>query len=179
MANNFIKIDNLTGSIFGNVTINNYGNKEEGNTDNEAEEATYEEVKPQTSSDVTHVQTDNTVQNTCLTTLKEYICRLGKIVNSQYTDLFPQLVDKILQNADIQEWLLDTRRCNFKDYNKNRVFRLAQLFKYFGIVSYNKDIELNLLLEGCDQDTSYRKSLTRKDSNEVNIRKVLSSLINN
>lgn len=69
---------------------------------------------------------------------------------------------EILRDQSILSWLFDTRRCDFKPFNKARVFHLVQVLQLCHF--YRDDLHhraLNLLLERSMEDTTFRRSMSK------------------
>jgi len=103
------------------------------------------------------------------TEVVEYMSSLN-----QYTQRGNDTLLEILEEEAVYAWIFNTKRCSFRNFNKNHVFKFARMLRNHGF--YEKsftDTDLNLLLENSDKDTNYRKSMNKADAQEAKIEEII------
>ena len=109
----------------------------------------------------------------------DYLSQLSTKVAVPYKDRFEEVLRRILADTEVQEWLLFVNgNANFKNYNKGRVFKLVKIMQVQHV--FPDDIlgkEINQLLEGTEEDTSYRKLMSQMSIKDIAIEKKIVKLL--
>lgn len=109
--------------------------------------------------------------------LADYMAKLQPLANAQYRPKFDLLVHNMLADQKVSGWLMKARKCQFKEFNKGRVFKIACMLRNLKVLRLFADQELNQLLEGTTHDTSYRKNMVQRLKEEDEIEGILSTLL--
>lgn len=98
--------------------------------------------------------------------LKTYLLQLKDYVSPGYNHDFCELIKYLIDDSKILNWLLATAKADYKCFNKLRIFKLARLMKQQHVLQYEKDTQLNKILELTDDDTSYRRNLNTEHNDD-------------
>lgn len=110
--------------------------------------------------------------------LVNYLCQLYCVSSKKYASSFHQHISVMVANVEIQEWLLDTSRCEYKPFNKNRAFKFARMLCNRKVINLDNDHSLNAILESTDEDTSFRKKMSQKTKKDIKIEGILAKILN-
>lgn len=98
--------------------------------------------------------------------LQTYLLQLKDYVSPGYNRDFCELIKYLIDDSKILTWLLATAKADYKCFNKLRIFKLARLMKQQHVLQYEKDTQLNKILELTDDDTSYRRNLNTEHNDD-------------
>lgn len=109
--------------------------------------------------------------------MKAYILQLEAYVEPCYADAFSQLIERLIDDKKVGMWLLTTSKTTFKEFNKQRIFKLAKMLMQQHIVFIEKDVLLNRILETTDADTSYRRNVNAEHNDDKAILGIVTDII--
>lgn len=121
---------------------------------------------------------NDTVDADNSTALTAYLSRLQDLAIQEYQDDFTRLVEELINEESIAEWIYETRHCNFKLFNKGRTFKMARILRTYGVLNEFADNDLNIILESSSKDTSYRKSMSQMNSLDKEIENKIKAIVN-
>lgn len=109
--------------------------------------------------------------------MKGYILQLEAYAEPLYASNFSQFIDRLIADKKVGMWLLTTSKSTFKEFNKQRIFKLAKMLMQKHILSIEKDVQLNKILELTDADTSYRRNVNAEHNDDKVILSIVTEII--
>lgn len=109
--------------------------------------------------------------------MKGYILQLEAYAEPLYASNFSQFIDRLIADKKVGMWLLTTSKSTFKEFNKQRIFKLAKMLMQKHILSIEKDVQLNKILELTDADTSYRRNVNTEHNDDKVILSIVTEII--
>ena len=102
--------------------------------------------------------------------LTTYLMQLRDFATPRFQPCFLEFITYMLQSLQIRTWFYATNKCDFKLFNKGRVFKFAKILINKDVLQdIPKNTLLNQILEDSNIDTIYRQGMSRASAEDSDV----------